>query len=99
MSNQNPCPEKCNVLLLGGGGREHALAWKLSQSPKLGTLYSTDCNNGGIATLAKPCDEQWSPSRVFFLRRWCDKHNIDLVVVGPEVPLSEGIVDELKSDI
>jgi phosphoribosylamine--glycine ligase len=92
------CPEKCNVLLIGGGGREHALAWKMSQSPKLGTLYATDCSNGGIAALAEPCEEKWDSSRVFFLCRWCDYHEIDLVVVGPEVPLSEGIVDELSTE-
>ncbi len=92
------CPEKCNVLLIGGGGREHALAWKMSQSERLGTLYATDCSNGGIAKLATPCEEQWDASRSFFLGRWCDQHNIDLVVVGPEVPLAEGIVDELTTD-
>lgn len=92
------CPEKCNVLLIGGGGREHALAWKMSQSPKLGKLYSTDCSNGGIATIAEPCEEWWDSSRAFFLSRWCDQHEIDLIVVGPEVPLSEGIADELTTD-
>ncbi len=91
------CPEKCNVLLIGGGGREHALAWKMSQSERLGTLYATDCSNGGIAKLAEPCDESWDPSRAFFLGRWCDQHKINLVVVGPEVPLAEGIVDELTT--
>lgn len=96
MSNQ--CPEKCNVLLIGGGGREHALAWKMAQSPKLGTLYATDISNGGIASLATHCKESWDPSRIFFLKRWCDQHDIHLVVVGPEVPLSEGITDELTSE-
>jgi len=98
MSSPVPCPDQCNVLLIGGGGREHALAWKISQSPKLGTLYATDCSNGGIASLATPCEENWAPSRIFFLQRWCDQHDIDLVVVGPEVPLSEGITDELSTD-
>mgnify|MGYP002526822468 CR=1 FL=1 len=93
-----PCPEQCNVLLIGGGGREHALAWKMSQSPKLGTLYSTDCTNGGIAALATPCEEPWNTSRAFFLNRWCDKHDIHLIVVGPEVPLAEGIVNVLSTD-
>jgi phosphoribosylamine--glycine ligase len=93
-----PCPEKCNVLLIGGGGREHALAWKMSQSPKLGKLYATDCSNGGIASLAEPCEKKWSPARAFFFGRWCDQHNIDLIVVGPEVPLAEGIADELATE-
>ena len=92
------CPEKCNVLLIGSGGREHALAWKMSQSDRLGKFYATDCSNGGIAKLAEPCNEAWDANRAFFLRRWCDQHSIDLVVVGPEVPLAEGIVDELSTD-
>jgi len=98
MSKPSQCPEQCNVLLIGGGGREHALAWKLSQSPKLGTLYATDCTNGGIASLAQPCEEQWNPSRLFYITRWCDRHDINLIVVGPEVPLAEGIVDELSTE-
>jgi len=93
-----PCPEKCNVLLIGGGGREHALAWKMSQSPKLGKLYATHCSNGGIASLAEPCEKQWTPAQTFFFGRWCDKHNIDLIVVGPEVPLAEGIADDLATE-
>lgn len=98
MTNTKPCPELCNVLLIGGGGREHALAWKISKSEKLGKLYATDCNNGGIASLALPCDQPWDPARVFFLNRWCEQHDIHLVVVGPEVPLSQGIADELATD-
>ena len=93
-----PCPDKCNVLLIGGGGREHALAWKMSQSPKLGKLYATDCSNGGIAAFAKPCEKKWDLTEIFYLCRWCDNHKIDLVVVGPEVPLTEGIADELATD-
>ncbi|MBT5409705.1 MAG: phosphoribosylamine--glycine ligase [Phycisphaerae bacterium] len=98
MQAPNPCPESCNVLLIGGGGREHALAWKLAQSPKLGTLYATDCANGGIAKLATPCPEKWDTSRIYFMTRWCDQHDIDLIVVGPEVPLTEGITDELATE-
>ena len=94
----NPCPDQCNVLLIGGGGREHAIAWKLSQSPKLGKLYATDCTNGGIASLAEPCDEPWDSGRIFFINRWCEEHDIHLIIVGPEVPLAEGIVDELTTD-
>ena len=94
----NPCPDHCNVLLIGGGGREHAIAWKISQSAKLGKLYATDCSNGGIASFAEPCDEKWDLDRLFFLKRWCDRHEINFIVVGPEVPLAEGIVDELSTE-
>jgi phosphoribosylamine--glycine ligase len=93
-----PCPDQCNILLIGGGGREHAIAWKLAQSPKLGKLYATDCSNGGIASFAEPCEETWDPARIFFLNRWCNDHDIDFIVVGPEVPLAEGIVDELSTE-
>ena len=92
------CPDQCNVLLVGGGGREHAIAWKLAQSPKLGKLYATDCSNGGIASFAEPCEETWDPDRIFFLNRWCNTHDIDLIVVGPEIPLAEGIADELATE-
>lgn len=98
MSTERPCPEQCNVLLIGGGGREHALAWKLSQSPKLDTLYATDVTNGGIAALATPCNQKWNPTREFYLNRWCDQHDIHLIVVGPEVPLAEGIADTLATE-
>lgn len=98
MTTDNPCPEPCNVLLIGGGGREHALAWKLSQSPKLGTLYASNVTNGGIAALVTPCNQKWDPAREFFLSRWCDQHDIHLIVVGPEVPLAEGIADILTTD-
>jgi phosphoribosylamine--glycine ligase len=98
MPNQMPCPDNCNILLIGGGGREHALAWKIAQSQKLGTLYASDCSNGGIAALATPCPEQWDASRVFYMSRWCDEHDIHLIVVGPEVPLTEGITDELTTE-
>lgn len=97
MSTDTPCPEKCNVLLIGGGGREHALGWKLAQSPKLGTLYATDTSNGGIAAIAKPCDQRWDIGREFFLNRWCNQHDIHLIVVGPELPLVQGIADKLTT--
>ncbi|MDP7070201.1 MAG: phosphoribosylamine--glycine ligase [Phycisphaerales bacterium] len=92
------CPASCNILLLGGGGREHAIAWKLKQSPRCGTLWLTDPGNAGLATLGKPCPHKWDPSNTFPLLNWCEKQDIDLVIVGPEQPLAEGITDVLKSD-
>ncbi len=70
----------------------------MAQSPRLGRLWATDAANGGIADIAEPCPEPWSPKRGFFLRKWCDEHDIHLVVVGPEGPLAEGIADELATD-
>ena len=81
-----------NVLLIGGGGREHALAWKLAQSPLLDKLYCAP-GNPGIAKLAKcvPLDIADHHAVV----RFCKENSIGFVVVGPEAPLVAGIVDDL----
>ncbi len=89
------CPEKCNVVLIGGGGREHALAWKIAQSPRLGMLYATDAANAGIAQHAIPCPVPLSLKHPFHFVRWMEQHDIHLVVVGPEQPLADGAADLL----
>jgi len=91
------CPASCSILLIGGGGREHALAWKLKQSARCGTLWLTDPGNAGLSKLGKPCPHKWDPNNTFPLDNWCDKQGIDLIVVGPEVPLAEGITDALRT--
>ena len=91
------CPEACRILLIGGGGREHALAWKLRQSPRCEALFATHSENGGIATCAEPCPHQWHKYNNFPLDRWCDRERINLVVIGPEIPLSEGIADAMTA--
>jgi len=80
-----------NVLLIGGGGREHALAWKLRQSARVTKLYCAP-GNGGISGEAEclPADLKSMPS----LLSLADQLQPDLTVVGPEVPLQLGIVDE-----
>ncbi|MEM7228699.1 MAG: phosphoribosylamine--glycine ligase [Planctomycetota bacterium] len=98
MRRKRPCPKSCNVLLIGGGGREHAIALKLSQSPHLGSMWLTDPGNAGLAKLGQPCPIKWDPKDAFRMQRWLEKAEIDLIVVGPEVPLAEGIVDALQSD-
>ncbi len=97
MSKPLPCPSKCNVLLIGGGGREHALAWKLRQSPRLGKLWLTDPANAGLSKLGKPCPHKLDMKNLFPLQRWIEEQSINLIVVGPEVPLVEGIVDALQT--
>jgi phosphoribosylamine---glycine ligase len=92
-----PCPTPCNVLLIGGGGREHALAWKLRQSLRLGTLWLSDSSNAGLRALGEPCPIAMDVRDPFRMRRWCDTNNIHLVVVGPEVPLAKGITDALQT--
>jgi len=81
-----------NVLVVGGGGREHALAWKLSQSARLGSLFVAP-GNAGTAALARNL-----PIGVMDFEgvaTACRQHGIDLVVVGPEDPLAGGLVDFL----
>lgn len=87
--------EKVNVLLIGGGGREHALAWKLRQSPSLGELYTDSASNPGLAALARPCSAGFNPRDTYALEQFCQKQRIGLVVVGPEEPLAQGIADIL----
>ncbi|MHC4081107.1 MAG: phosphoribosylamine--glycine ligase [Planctomycetota bacterium] len=94
---QSQLPDQVNVLLVGGGGREHTLAWKLSQSPRLGTLWLTDPDNGGLSRLGQPCPQKMDFSNTFMMRQWCERNDIHLVVVGPEAPLAEGLTDVLAS--
>ncbi len=83
------------MLLVGGGGREHSLAWKLKQSPRLGALWLTDAANAGLAPLGQPCPEPMDMRNVFVMQRWCDRNEIHLVVIGPEAPLAAGLADTL----
>src|SRR5688572_3483353 len=85
-----------NVLLVGGGGREHALAWKLKQSPRLGQLWITHPENPGLAALGTPVDVPIEAKQAFRAQRFCEKNNIGLVVIGPEDPLAEGLADVLQ---
>lgn len=96
-------PSPCNVLLVGGGGREHALAWKLRQSRHLGELWCTDgsgapVRNPGILRFARqaPTDEV-TLTNAFRAGRWCDRAGIHLVVIGPEGPLAAGLTDMLAA--
>jgi phosphoribosylamine--glycine ligase len=83
-----------NVLLIGSGGREHALAWKLSASPLLTKLYCAP-GNGGIADIAECVPLPVADHTTVI--RFCADNAIDLVVVGPEAPLVAGLVDDLTT--
>ena len=82
-----------NVLLVGAGGREHALAWKISQSPRLAELHAAP-GNPGIAALGA-CHPLRSDDPEALLGL-CREAGIDLVVVGPEAPLVAGVADHLR---
>ncbi len=82
------------VLVIGGGGREHALAWKLAQSLKVQTVYVAP-GNGGTA-LDKHL-ENIAITDVVALRIWAQENHIALTVVGPEQPLAAGVVDEFRA--
>lgn len=97
MSNQ-AIPQRLNVLLIGAGGREHALAWRLSQSPRIGKLWVDPGANAGLCALGTPCPEEFSLKRKYFLERWLEKEKIGLIVIGPEAPLADGMVDALSKE-
>lgn len=83
-----------NVLVLGSGGREHALAWAIAKSPRLDSLFVAP-GNGGTASIAKnvPLDMNDADAVIGFAR----SENIDLVVVGPEAPLVAGVADAIRA--
>ncbi len=84
-----------NVLVIGGGGREHALAWKLSQSPKISKIFVAPGNAG---TTAEPKTENIAINAedIAALKIFAKQQDIDLTIVGPEAPLVAGIVDEFN---
>lgn len=83
-----------NVLVLGSGGREHALAWAIAKSPRLDSLFVAP-GNGGTATIAKnvPLDTNDADAVIGFAH----SESIDLVVVGPEAPLVAGVADAIRA--
>jgi phosphoribosylamine---glycine ligase len=83
-----------NILLLGSGGREHALAWKLKQSPLCDTLYAAP-GNPGIAEEAELVELDIGAHSAVV--SFCADHDIGLVVIGPETPLVDGLADSLDA--
>ncbi|KAM6945718.1 trifunctional purine biosynthetic protein adenosine-3 [Aplochiton taeniatus] len=84
------------VLVMGSGGREHALAWKLAQSPLVQQVLVAPGNAGTVHS-GKIRNSEVSVSNHSILAQFCKDHNVGLVVVGPEVPLAAGIVDDLTA--
>ena len=86
-----------NVLVIGGGGREHALGWKLKQSRQCGRLFFAP-GNGGTSRIGENVDlasEPVTTKHVDAIDWFCRQNNIELVVIGPEDPLAGGLADRL----
>ncbi|EDW63275.1 trifunctional purine biosynthetic protein adenosine-3 [Drosophila virilis] len=88
-----------SVLVIGGGGREHAICWKLTQSPKITQIYALP-GSFGIAQLGSKCQnvgaDALDPKDFEAIAKWCTQKRISLVVVGPEDPLALGLGDVLQ---
>ncbi|MBC7876917.1 MAG: phosphoribosylamine--glycine ligase [Anaerolineales bacterium] len=84
-----------NVLIIGSGGREHALAWKVAQSSRLTKLYTAPGNPG-----TSLCGENvlLDVSNHDDVVRFCKEKQIDLVIIGPEIPLADGLTDSLSTN-
>ncbi|NSJ92712.1 phosphoribosylamine--glycine ligase, partial [Coprococcus sp. MSK.21.13] len=81
------------ILIVGSGGREHAIAWKVAQNPKVEKIYCAP-GNGGTALMDK-C-ENIDIEEIGILADFAEENAVDLTIVGPEVPLVNGIVDIFK---
>ncbi|HET6572809.1 MAG TPA: phosphoribosylamine--glycine ligase [Fimbriiglobus sp.] len=82
-----------NVIVIGKGGREHALVWKLAQSPRAGTVF---CAPGNAGTAADGTNVPIDPTEFDRLARFCLKEKVGLAVIGPEEPLALGLSDYLR---
>ena len=84
-----------NILVIGSGGREHAICWKISKSPKCTKLYCAP-GNGGISEVAELVGIEADDTDG--LLKFAKKNSIGLTVVGPEAPLVKGIVDVFEKE-
>ena len=83
------------ILLLGGGGREHALAWKIAQSEKCEKLFIAP-GNAGTQNVGENVDIKADDFEA--LKNFTVENGVDMVVVGPEDPLVKGVYDDFKND-
>lgn len=88
--------DKINVMVIGSGGREHAICWKLLQSARLAKLYCAP-GNGGTATLERTVNIDIPVSDFAAIAKFAKENSVDLIVIGPDNPLADGIVDFLQS--
>ncbi len=85
-----------HVLIVGGGGREHALAWKLAQSPRI-TRLSVAPGNAGMASLPRTRNVDIDATDVVSLLDYAESADVDLTVIGPEEPLAHGLADQFEA--
>jgi phosphoribosylamine--glycine ligase len=85
-----------NVLIIGGGGREHALAWKVKQSPKVTNVFVAP-GNAGTALESDIENVDIAVEKLDDLLAFAQKNNVELTIVGPEVPLTLGVVDKFQA--
>ena len=81
------------ILVVGSGGREHAIAWRLAQDPQEHEIY---CAPGNAGTLDVATNVDIGAEDVGLIAEWAENEKPDLVVVGPEAPLVKGLVDRLE---
>ena len=86
-----------NILLIGSGGREHALCWKLAQSPRVDKIHVCPGNPGMLmeSTLVEAAEMNVANHRA--VQQFCSDNAVDLVVIGPEAPLVDGLADSLRA--
>jgi len=84
------------ILVIGNGGREHTIIYKLKQSPKVETIFASP-GNGGILGIAQKAEIK-NPNDFEEIKNWVKNNNIDITIVGPEAPLVDGIVDSFEKD-
>jgi phosphoribosylamine--glycine ligase len=97
MSKPKSKPGKVNVLIIGSGGREHALGWKIKQSPRCGQIYFAPGNGGtsDVGTNLAMTIDQVNTKTVDEIDYFCRHNNVGLVVIGPEDTLAAGLADRL----
>lgn len=85
------------VLVVGGGGREHTLAWKLAQSPRVTTVFVAGVVSQWEGKVLPPPADLPAASDTAGVAAWAKRNDISLVVVGPEQPLADGLADALQA--
>lgn len=89
-------PDVIHALVIGGGGREHALVWRLKKSKSVRSIHATHTSNPGIRSIAQPLDFEYDLKQAYRISQFVRAKGINLIVIGPEDPLAAGLVDRLE---